>query len=220
MSRTALTTAVLAAMLVTSTPAAARPPVPASLSALESSAEDLVDVALAHDRSGVVDTAGELRARAEGGDATRALAAAGVPAATLAELRRRAQRTATLAHGGAFIQVALAANAVSELVPGLYARFADPVPPAVGTLDYLDREAELRSLAGQRAAVPPLVQRLSRTWAGVRPRVRAHGGGSVAGAFDHHVAAMTRLAPAGGADLRREAEHGLALVDDVEQVFG
>jgi hypothetical protein len=94
------------------------------------------------------------------------------------------------------------------------------VPPAVGTLDYLDREAELRSLAGQRTAVPTLVQRLSRTWAGVRPRVRAHGGGSVAGAFDRHVAAMTRLAPAGGADLRREAEHGLALVDDVEQVFG
>src|SRR6185436_2265602 len=50
-----------------------------SLSALESSADDLVDVALAHDRSGVVDTAGELRARAAGGEAPRALAAAGVP---------------------------------------------------------------------------------------------------------------------------------------------
>jgi hypothetical protein len=116
--------------------------------------------------------------------------------------------------------VALAANAVSEIVPGLYARFADPVPPAVGTLDYLDREAELRSLAGQRTAVPTLVQRLSRTWAGVRPRVRAHGGGSVAGAFDRHVAAMTRLAPAGGAELRREAARGLELVDQLEQVFG
>jgi hypothetical protein len=218
--RRALAAAVLGAALASAPPAGARPPVPSGLSGLESSAEDLVDVALAHDRSGVVDTAGELRARAAAGETARVLAAAGVPAATLAELRRRAQQTASLSRSGGFAQVALAANAVSELVPGLYARFADPVPPAVLTLDYLDREAQLRSLAGQRRAVPPLVQRLSRIWAGLRAPVRAHRGGEVAAAFDRHVAAMSRLAPAGGSALRREAATGLELVDRIEQVFG
>src|SRR4051794_8457464 len=104
-----LAAAVLGAVLAAAPPAAAKPPVPDSLSALESSAEDLVDAALAHDRPGVVDTAGDLRARASG-ETPRALAAAGVPAAALAELRVRARRAASLSRTGAFVQVALAAN--------------------------------------------------------------------------------------------------------------
>jgi hypothetical protein len=50
--------------------------------------------------------------------------------------------------------------------------------------------------------------------------VRARGGRKEAAAFDKHVAAMKRLAPAAGVGLQREADVGLELVDDLENVFG
>jgi hypothetical protein len=154
------------------------------------------------------------------GTAASALAAAGTPAGELATLRSRAALLVRRARSGPRVQVLLAANAVSELMPGLYARFQGPVPPSVLELDYLDREAQFRALAHQRARIPPLVAALARTWAGVRPRVLAKGGASEAAAYDRHVAAMRRLAPAGGGRVQREAVNGLNLVDELEGVLG
>jgi hypothetical protein len=151
--------------------------------------------------------------------AARALLASGASAGQLSALKLRSNRVSQLAQRGGFVQVALAANAVSQIMPGLYARFADPVPPAVLALDYLDREAQLRSLAGQRN-VGSLVAKLASTWAGLRPKVVAKGGGKDAAAFDKHVAAMKRLATNGGKQLRAEAVNGLNLVDELETVFG
>jgi hypothetical protein len=201
-----------------STDRRSRPPVPQSLTALESGAEDLVDVALAHDRSRVVAMAGALAASAGGANAT-ALQGAGVPHASVAAIREQATRVARLSHAGPYTAIALAANAVSALVVGLYAHFADPVPVAVRRLDYLDREAQLRSLAGQREAVPPVVARLAATWAPLRPSVVAHGGGAVAAAYGRHVAAMQHLAAAPGSAFRHEAVNGLNIVDELEAVF-
>jgi hypothetical protein len=101
----------------------------------------------------------------------------------------------------------------------LYARFQDPVPPEILTLDYLDREAELRSLAGQPNAVASAVKQLGPTWAKVRPKVVAAGGAKEAAAYQRHVTAMRRLDPAAATKVRAEAERGLALVDELESVF-
>jgi hypothetical protein len=115
--------------------------------------------------------------------------------------------------------VLLAANSVSQLMPALYVHFADPVPPDIQALDYLDREAQFRSLAGQPAKVAAAVTELARTWSRVRPKVAAAGGAAEAAAYTAHVAALQRLSPTAAAKVQAEAVHGLDLVDRLEQVF-
>jgi hypothetical protein len=216
-SRTAvLLVAALAVTAVTTTPAsaapeaAALPPIPAGLTALESNAEDLVDDALGHDRARVIATASALSASA-GPTTGKTLLAAGVPPKQVALVRARVARVARDAHAGAYVVVALDANAVSSAVTELYLHFADRVP--------IDRDAQQRSLAGQRAAVPLVVVRLEKTWAPLRQKVVAHGGQTVAAAYARHVAAMQRLAPASGSAFRSEAVNGLNIVDELEGVF-
>jgi hypothetical protein len=198
-------------------PPAMGPPPPA-LIAVESAAEDIVDLALARDRPRLVVTARQLQV-----DTTAAIPVLRAAAATgeqLEALRAHAAVVARVSRHRAFIDVALAANAVSRLMPALYARFAGPVPPNVLTLDYLDREAELDSLAGRRGLVTPIVAELARTWAALRSKVLARGGGRQAQAFTAHVAAMRRLAAAAaGRPLQAEAVNGLKLVDELEGVF-
>jgi hypothetical protein len=192
--------------------------VPGTLAAAESSAEDIVGFALSRDRSHVVATATSLKAAASGSTGA-ALTESGVSPATVALFRRRANRLAQLASTGSFIDIALAANAVSQLMPGLYGRFRNPVPTAILALDYLDREAEFRSLAHQPELVAPTVRQLSRTWVLVRPKVVAAGGEREAAAYQAHVAAMQELSPAAAGKVEAEAARGLELVDRLEQVF-
>jgi hypothetical protein len=193
-------------------------PVPAILTSVESSAEDIVDLAVSRDRRNAVAEAERLEAATDG-RRLAALTRSGVRAATIARLKERASRLAWLAHNGAFVDVALAANSVSELMPGLYGRFQNPVPAAILTLDYLDREAQFRSLAGADKQVARAVTELARTWNGVRAKVVAAGGKREAAAYSRHVAAMRRLAPGAAKKVRAEAVHGLELVDQMEQVF-
>jgi MoxR-like ATPase len=105
-------------------------------------------------------------------------------------------------------------------MPALYAHFAAPVPTQILALDYLDREAEFRSLAREPARAALAVRELAKTWASTRPKVLAAQGAGEAAAFDRHVAAMTRLATGPGSALRAEAVRGLELVDELESVFG
>jgi hypothetical protein len=199
-------------------PEAAPAVLPASLTTLESSAEDLVDAALEHDRAGVTETAATLKAAATG-PAAATLRGAGVPSATIAQLQGRAQRVVGLAPHGSFIRLALSANAVSGMMAALYGRFDAPVPPSVLTLDYLDREAQLRSVVQERQKVDSAVAQLDSTWRRLRTRVVAAGGGEPARAFDRHVAAMKRLVHGQPGKVQAEAVHGLALVDHLEEVF-
>jgi hypothetical protein len=201
------------------TPRAAKQRVPPSLGEVESSAEDIVDFARQGERAKAVAAARELRRAAEG-TAASDLTKAGVEDARIAALQARARVVASVAPRADLLRIALAANQVSALMPDLYARYSDPVPPAVLELDYLDREAQLRSLARDRTAVATAVSALSSTWAGLRPRVIDAGGAEVAARYAHHVAAMRRLARGSGERaLQREAVNGLALVDRLEQVF-
>jgi hypothetical protein len=198
---------------------ATKQPVPASLGDVESSAEDIVDFARQEERAKVVAAARELRRAAEG-SAAAALTKGGAAPSRIAELQQRARLVETLAPRAALLRVALAANQVSGLMPELYARYSDRVPPAVLKLDYLDREAQLRSLAGDRAAVTAAASALSSTWRGLRPAVLDAGGDAVATRYARHVSAMGRLArDSGERALQREAVHGLALVDELEQAF-
>lgn len=196
-----------------------RRPVPASLKTAESAAEDVVGLGEHGKRSGVVRKARELKRNADGA-ATRALRSAGVSPQELAVFRARASRVAELAPNAPFVDVSLAANHVSQLMPGFYARFSDPVPPSVLRLDYLDREAQLRSVAGQPLPVKAAVKDLDSTWTRLRPKVVESGGGKVARQYDRHVGAMKRLAVStDDKELQQEAVHGLDLVDLLEGIF-
>jgi len=195
-----------------------KPRVPASLGRVESGAEDTIDLAQAGERARVITTSRALaktaRTRAAGD-----LRKAGVPEAAIADLAARARVLKSIAPRAELARVSLAANAISALMPGFYARYRDPVPPAVLLLDYLDREAELRSRAGDPAAVPGVVGRLSATWAALRPRVIGVGGRRVAARFTRHVATMRRLRRGPPGALQREAAAGLELVDALERQF-
>ena len=63
------------------------------------------------------------------------------------------------------------------------------------------------------------MKELARTWAQVRPKVIAAGGTAQAAAYQAHVSALKRLPPAGRVKLQAEAVRGLALVDELENVF-
>jgi hypothetical protein len=197
---------------------AGRPPVPASLGETESAAEDIIDFALAGDRSSVVASAVRLRRLARG-RAAAALAGARVRSAVVSQFAQRADRVARLAPRAPLLDVALAANAVSQLMPSLYARFRDRVPPSILALDYLDREAEFRSMARQPERVAAAVAALARRWARVRAVVVHAGGVTEAAAYQAHVAAMRRLGSSSPQSLQHEAARGLELVDRMENVF-
>jgi len=193
-------------------------PAPAILTQTESRAEDLVDLALAGDRTGVIREATRL-ARETNGSTIAPLTGLGVPRAKVARLSQRANHVYRLARSGSFVEILLAANGVSQLMPSLFGHFYDRVPTPILALDYLDREAELQSLARQPEKVASAVKGIEQTWAGVRPKVIAAGGVSEAAAYQTHVATMKRLEPTEGQKVRAEAVHGLELVDALEQVF-
>jgi hypothetical protein len=198
---------------------ASKEAVPASLRTAESASEDIIDLALQHDRAGVVARAKVLKAVADGPAAT-ALRRSGAPAAEIVEFQRRAAVVARVAADAPLLDVALASNATFELVPAFFGRYDDPVPATVLKLDYLDFAAKLRSLQGDRRALEAAVRSLERTWGHLRPHVVGAGGHKVAPQFDAHVDAMRALAAnRRPAKTQEEAQHGLDLVDEVESVY-
>jgi hypothetical protein len=167
----------------------------------------------------VVATAARLR-RAANGPAARDLRRASVPEERISALRDRARLLDSIAPRASLARVSLAANQISALMPELYGHYKDPVPPDVLKLDYLDREAQLRSLAGDEASVPPAVSALSSTWTSLRPRVIDVGGRAVAARYTRHVVSMRGLARASDPEaLQKQAAKGLDLVDELEHQF-
>jgi hypothetical protein len=178
-------------------------PVPASLRTVESASEDIIDLALAGKRDEVVQKAKRLDAAAKeepGGD-----------------LKTRAARVAKLAPSAPLLEVALASNQVFALVPGLFAQYETTVPATVTELDYLDFEAKLESRANDRAKLRRAVTQLRTTWDSLRADVPSE---RAAANFEAHVKSIEQLA--GNTDpekTQREAQHGLDLVDELEQSF-
>lgn len=191
--------------------------VPRALTRAETAAEDVI---------GFLEKGKPAKSKAEArilrnlahGKAADALRRAGVPERQIKVFQQRADQTARLSLAEATpANVSLAANGVSQLMPGLYARYQDPVPPAVLKLDYLDREVQLRSQAGQRSKARAAVRQIDATWRQLRPQLVSAGGATVAKAYDRHIKALK----AGGAPtaIQREAAHGLEIVDQMEGVF-
>ncbi len=199
----------------------AKSKVPESLRAVESGAEDTTDFILAGERAKAVKSANALNDAAQGGAATD-LAAADVPMAQIDELKARAAAVTRIAARGKPIDVALAANRAFELVPDFYAAYSDRVPAQVTRLDYLDLEAKLQALAGDRGRVADAVSGLEVTWKELRKKVvRRAGGDAPAEAFDTHVRAMRDLVKADASTGRigRQAQHARDLVDEIEAVY-
>ena len=127
---------------------------------------------------------------------------------------------ARLAPEADLLKVALASNRAFEMVPSFFARYDSPVPADVLVLDYLDFEAKLRAKGRDSATFASTVDRLEREWSQLRPGFIKAGGGDVAPEFDEHVKKMKELAA--GDDFESaedEAQHGLDLVDELEQVY-
>ncbi len=178
-------------------------PVPPSLRTIESASEDIIDLALAGKRGEVVQKAKRLDAAAKGepGD----------------ELKTRAARVTKLAPSAPLLQVAIASNQVFELVPALFAQYKTVVPSSVTTLDYLDFEAKLESRANDRAKLRRAATLLGTTWDSLRSQVKDT---RAAARFDAHVRAIRKLTDnANPEKTQREAQHGLDLVDELEESF-
>lgn len=191
--------------------------VPKPLTRAETAAEDVI---------GFLEKGQAAKSKAEArilrdlahGQAAAALRQAGVPEGQVKAFQQRADRTAKLSLSGAkALQVSLAANSVSQLMPGFYARYADPIPAAVLKLDYLDRQVQLDSQGAGKAKQRSTVRQLAMTWQQLRPQVVKAGGLKVANSYDQHVKALKR----GGtpAAVQKQAVHGLNLVDQMEGVF-
>jgi hypothetical protein len=204
----------------TTTQSSARGPIPAPLRTVESASEDAIDLALAGKRRQVVEKARTLKAAADG-PAADVLRKAGVNEATIADFRARADRVARLAPRADLLRVALASNHAFGAVPGFFALYENRVPADVTRLDYLDFEAKLRATAGDHAQLRAAIAQLAQTWRKLRPAFVTAGGYRVAPKFDEHVTRIQRLAA--GTDRAatvREAQHGLDLVDQLEDVYG
>ncbi|HET9770927.1 MAG TPA: hypothetical protein VFS16_08560 [Acidimicrobiia bacterium] len=140
----------------------------------------------------------------------------------LGELQGRSAELARIAPDGEPIDVALAANHAFELLARLAGHFDSDVPAGVRLLGYCDREAKLRASARELDGVRSAAERLAATWSGV---VKAFPAGEKAAQarsrFEAHAAALAGLVAAGTDfdGMVREADHGLALLAEVEAVF-
>jgi hypothetical protein len=201
---------------------AAKRKIPHSLRVVESGAEDTTDFILAGERAKAIKSAGALNDAAQG-DAAKDLADADVPAAQIDELKARAAELTKIVARGKPIKVALAANRAFELVPDFFGAYSDRVPAQVTRLDYLDFEAKLRALAGDRGRTADAVSGLRVAWKELRKKVRRVRPGGVAAKdhFDGHVRRMRDLVEADASleQIAREAQHGLDLVDEIEAVY-
>jgi hypothetical protein len=198
----------------------AQRPIPQSLRTVASAAKQTTDTVLSGDRATAVTSANVLRDAAQGAAADD-LADADVPATLVAELKTRAAAVSAIVARGKPVAVALAANRVFELVPDFRAVYSDPVPSQVTRLEYLDREARLQALAGDRGRVDDAVGGLDVAWKVLRKDVVRAGGSAAARPFDAHLRAIDALvkADAGLRALGREAQHGLRLVDEIKAVY-
>jgi hypothetical protein len=79
------------------------------------------------------------------------------------------------------------ANQATRIVADMTAPFSPQVPIDVTRLDYQGRELEIWAEAKDTAKLKATADELQRTWAGLRPQVEAHGGGTVAKKFDNLV---------------------------------
>jgi hypothetical protein len=198
----------------TTTEAAKRVPVPASMRTVESASEDIIDLALAGKRAQVVQKAKRLDAAARGPAGADFAKVDAQNAATA--LRERSARVLKLAPSAPLLDVAIASNQAFQVVAG-FPQYATDIPSTVGLLDYLEFQAKLMSKAHKLVELERAVISVRRNWRTLRGDVPDE---AAVRHFDAHVAALARLgANTNPQQTQREAQHGLDLVDELEQSF-
>ncbi len=107
----------------------------------------------------------------------------------------------------------LKANRITLIAAGLSEQYHPQIPADIARLDYYGRELEIWSAAKNATKLKETARALEKTWAGVLPSVRKHGGAKQAKTFDKLV---SRLAAA-----RSPQEYGhicTQIMDEVDHL--
>jgi hypothetical protein len=193
---------------------------PKALGRAESAAEDSIESILAGRRDQAVRSSALLDQLAQG-DLPDDLEGV-ITKEELGELQGRSAELARITPDGDPIDVALAANHAFELLARLSRHFDSDVPSGVLLLGYCDREAMLRATARELDGVRSAAERLAATWTElVRTFPVDEKASQARSRFEAHAAALSSLVAAGTDfdGMVREADHGLALVAELEAVF-
>ncbi len=203
----------------TVTAPAAAVSVPAQLDNVESAAEDAYDLALSGDINGA-------RAKAQAlSDDWDNFKPDAVNAGASSQLVQQVDQavtafTQTASQSSNKFAVARAANGVSRYMDQLYRLYSPTVPPAVMRLDYLGRELALDGRQGRLQQARQTLTTTRSTWQALQPTLIDAGGQTVAGGYATTLDAIAAAIDRGdGAQLTRQANHSLDLVDDMERVF-
>ena len=150
---------------------------------------------------------------------TEAPAGADLDSTFAGALRSRATSvTGLAARSRSPLAIAQAANGVIRLIADHPDVFEDSAAPELLSLDYLEREAQLRSLAGQHLAVTAVVERAVAVWPRLRRRLIAAGANELAQQFDAHLEELSRHQSAAGIrDATRRGRQLIALMRTIVQ---
>jgi hypothetical protein len=196
--------------------AAARRGIPQAVLDFEALAEDTYDKALSGDAGGVKAAAASMQSRWK--KLRKTVLRAGLKDASARSLDKSVARLASLSASPAGnLQLARAANAVTDAMDDIFALYHPKAPPELMTLDFLGRELELDARTPDLHAGATHRQELQSEWAGVRPKVIKAGGEKEATGVDDALAAAGRaIAQGDEAELEKQAQAELELVDAIE----
>jgi hypothetical protein len=197
--------------------ASARRGVPQAVLDFESLAEDSYDTALSGDLAAVRTAAAAL---AEHWKKLRVTVVRdGLKSASVRALDKSVAQFSSLSQAGAgSLDLARAANAVSDTMDDVFALYHPKVPPEILSLDFLGRELVLdcKSTDARSAGIDLKTQ--EKEWAGLRPKVVKAGGNKQAGDMDAALrAASGALSRSDWGSLQKQAETQLELVDSMEK---
>ncbi len=192
---------------------------PPVLEDLESSAEDILDLAAANPMDGADSLVRVVEAdwQSYRPQAERD----GAPAPVLEGMDRAVSGLRGAEVRNDPDRLSAAANEVTRFTPEFLGLYHTEVPPEVGQLDYLGRAVELDARVANFAAADGSLTRIRSIWNKLRPRVADQANGEPAAAgYDLSVEAMTTALRARDAALLEDAAtQSLETVDRLEQVF-
>ncbi len=182
----------------------------------EALAEDTYDKALSGDAGGVHAAAASIQSRWK--KLRKTVVRAGLKEASARALDRSVARLVSLSASAAdTLQLARAANAVTDTMDDIFALYHPKAPPELMTLDFLGRELMLDARTPDLHAGAAHRKDLQSEWAGVRPKVIKAGGEKEATGMDDTLAAADRaIAQGDQAELEKQAQSELELVDAIE----
>ena len=161
--------------IATDQAAATRRAIPKAVLDFEALAEDTYDTALRGDVAGVQRAAGSMGASWK--RLRKTMQRDGLRAAALKALDKSvAQLSTTAAQSKDALQLARAANAVTDPMDDVFELYHPKAPPTLMSLDFLGRELVLDSRGSGFAAAAKQLSDLRKEWSGLRGKVIKAGG--------------------------------------------